>query len=63
MWRELPKEFYRDYAAAKSLIKMADNALAGEKYPEFRQHVFGLTHVMKRVDHDYNKDFKGTGIG
>lgn len=63
MWRGLPKEFYKDYSAAKSLIKMADASLEKEKYAEFRSQVFSLTHLMVYTDHNINKDFKGTGIG
>jgi molecular chaperone DnaK len=63
MWRELPQECYKDYAAARSLIRMADASLEKEKYAEFRSQVFSLTHLMVIIDHHINKDFKGTGIG
>ena len=63
MWRDMPKEAYKDYSAARSLIKMADASLEKEKYAEFRQQVFSLTHLMVFTDHSINKDFKGTGIG
>lgn len=63
MWRELPESYYKDYSAAKSLMKMADASLEKEKYPEFRRQVFSLTHLMVAVNHNFNKDFKGTGIG
>ena len=63
MWKDLPAEFYKDYQAAKSLIRMADASLEKEKYPEFRMQVFSLTHLMVSTDHTINKDFKGTGIG
>src|SRR6185295_12128536 len=63
VWRELPKEYYKDYSAARSLFKMADASLEKEKYAEFRRQVFSLTHLMVFTDHDVNKDFKGTGIG
>jgi len=62
-WRELPPEFYKDYSAAKSLIKMADGSLEKEQYADFRKQVFSLTHLMVITDHRFNKDFKGTGIG
>jgi molecular chaperone DnaK len=62
-WRDMPKEAYKDYSAARSLIKMADASLEKEKYAEFRQQVFSLTHLMVYTDHSINKDFKGTGIG
>lgn len=62
-WRELSQEHYKDFAAARSLIKMADASLEKEKYAEFRRQVFSLTHLMTVTDHHINKDFKGTGIG
>lgn len=63
MWRDLPKEYYKDHAAAKSLIRMADDSLEKEKYAEFRMQVFSLTHLFVAMDNTINKDFKGTGIG
>jgi molecular chaperone DnaK len=63
MWREMPKEAFKDHAAAKSIIRMADASLEKEKFTEFRQQVFSLTHLMVVTDHTINKDFKGTGIG
>lgn len=63
MWRELPKEYYKDYAAARSVIKMADASLENEKYADFRKQVFSLTHLMAISDPRANIDFKGTGIG
>jgi molecular chaperone DnaK len=63
MWRDLPEEFYKDYRAAKSLMKMADVSLEKERYAEFRSQVFSLTHLLVTADHNINKDFKGTGIG
>ncbi len=63
IWRDLPAEYYRDYPAARSLIKMADASLQKEKYAEFRTQVFSLTHLMAVTDHHINKNFKGTGIG
>jgi molecular chaperone DnaK len=63
MWREMPKEAYKDYNAARSLIKMADASLEKERFTEFRQQVFSLTHLMAFTDFSVNKDFKGTGIG
>jgi len=35
MWKELPPESYKDYNAAKSLIRMADASLEKEKYAEY----------------------------
>jgi len=63
LWKELPKEFYKDYAAAKSLMKMADKSLENERFGEFRTQVFSLTHLMVATDNNFNKDFTGTGIG
>ncbi|MFN8315187.1 MAG: Hsp70 family protein [Chitinophagales bacterium] len=54
---------YKDYNAAKSIMRLADTALEGEKYPEFRRHVFHLSSLLKRVRFNFNNDFKGTGIG
>ena len=62
-WRNLPKESFKDYTAARSLIKMADASLENEKYPEFRRQVFSLTHLFNSFKHNINEDFKGTGIG
>jgi hypothetical protein len=42
---------------------MADVSLEKEKYVEFRSQVFSLTHLMVSTDQNFNKDFKGTGIG
>jgi molecular chaperone DnaK len=63
MWRELPAESYKDYPAARSLMKMADASLEKEKYPEFRRQVFSLTHLMVTIKDNINQAFKGTGIG
>lgn len=63
IWKELPQEAFKDYSAAKSLIRMADASLEKEKYAEFRTQVFSLTHLLAYTDHNVNKDFKGTGIG
>ena len=63
MWRELPADAYKDYNAAKSLIKMADDSLEKEKFAEFRTQVFSLTHLLVFADFNSIKDFKGTGIG
>jgi molecular chaperone DnaK len=63
LWRELPAESYKDYGAAKSLIKMADSSLEKERFADFRTQVFSLTHLMVRTDNNFNKDFAGTGVG
>lgn len=62
-FRDLPKEYYRDYNAAKTLIKMANTSLEQEKYPEFRRQVFTLSGLLRQADHHIQSDFKGTGIG
>ena len=54
---------FKDYHAAKSLIKMADETLQKEKYPEFRRHVFSISALLKIVKYNIHSDFKGTGIG
>lgn len=63
IWRELPKEAYKDYTTAQSLIRMANASLEKEKYAEFRLQVFSLTHLMVSLKANSNQDFKGTGIG
>jgi molecular chaperone DnaK len=57
------KEEFKDYNAARSVIKMADDALQKEKYAEFRRHIFGISSLVKTVRFNSNIDFKGTGIG
>ncbi len=54
---------FKDYNAAKSIIKMADVALEKEKFPEFRRHVFNISHLLVSVKNNINSEFKGTGIG
>jgi molecular chaperone DnaK len=63
IWKDLPEDYYKDYTAARALMKMADASLEKERFAEFRQQVFSLTHLMVRSDHYINNDFKGTGIG
>jgi molecular chaperone DnaK len=63
MWRDLPREAYKDYAAAQALIRMADSSLQQERFAEFRTQVFNLTHLMVISQQHANTDFKGTGIG
>jgi molecular chaperone DnaK len=62
-WREMPKEYFKDYTAARTLIKMADASLEKEKFAEFRSQAFSLTHLMTTTDNNFNKEFTGTGIG
>lgn len=54
---------FKDYSAARSIMKMADTSLEKENYPEFRRHVFSISSLLKRAKHQFNSDFKGTGIG
>ncbi|MFN8276799.1 MAG: Hsp70 family protein [Chitinophagales bacterium] len=62
-WKDLPANSYKDHRAAKTVIKMAEGALEKEKHAEFRTHVFNLSHLLVQSDHQFNIDFKGTGIG
>ena len=55
--------YFKDHSAAKSIFKMADAVLEQEKYPEFRRHIFSLSSLLVRANHNFNIDFKGTGIG
>jgi molecular chaperone DnaK len=55
--------YFKDYSAAKSIFKMADAVLEQEKYPEFRRHIFSLSSLLVRANHNHNINFKGTGIG
>ena len=54
---------FKDYTAAKPIIKMADTALEKEAYPEFRRHVFNISSLVKTSRANNYTDFKGTGIG
>lgn len=54
---------FKDYTAAKPIIKMADTALEREAYPEFRRHVFSISSLVKTYRANNYTDFKGTGIG
>lgn len=63
--KSLKREAYKNYSAATAIFKMADKALEKEKYVEFRQHVYNLTHLLAYEDSFKrdSSDFKGTGIG
>jgi len=54
---------FKDYNAAKSIMKMADAALEKERYPEFRRYVFSISALLRVTRINHNIDFKGTGIG
>ncbi len=62
-WKSMPEGAFKDHAAARTLIKMAETSLEKEKYADFRRQVFSLTHLFRTSDFRINKDFKGTGIG
>jgi molecular chaperone DnaK len=63
-FKTLDTDFYTNYDGAKAIIRAADSALANEKYLEFRQHVYSLTHLFVQDEYKIkNQDFKGTGIG
>jgi hypothetical protein len=44
-------------------MKMADKTLETEKFPEFRRQVYSISHLLKNMRFELNKEFKGTGIG
>lgn len=54
---------FKDYNAARSIMKMADAALEKERYPEFRRHVFSISALIRTAKFNNHIDFKGTGIG
>jgi len=62
-YKTYTREEFKDHNAAKSVIKMADEALQKERYPEFRRHVFSISSLVKSARYNSNIDFKGTGIG
>ncbi len=62
-FREMPLSYYRDQAAAKSLIKLGNAAMEKESYAEFRRHVFALSSLIYGGQHANLSEFKGTGIG
>ncbi|RQO31356.1 hypothetical protein DBR32_05170 [Taibaiella sp. KBW10] len=63
-FKALEPAHYTNYNGAQTIFKSADTALNGEKYYEFRQHVYNITHLLVHSDYKVkNDDFKGTGIG
>jgi len=59
-----PATGFKNYAAAQSIFRMADKALEQERFFEFRQHVYSLTHLVKQEESFIrSNDFNGTGIG
>ena len=62
--KSTPANGYSNYNAAISIFKMADKALEQERFFEFRQHVYSLTHLVKQEERFIkSNDFNGTGIG
>lgn len=62
--RNTQPDHFSNYTAAQSIFKMADKALEQERFFEFRQHVYNLTHLLRHEQHFVNNtDFTGTGIG
>lgn len=63
-FKTLPDNAFTNAKGAQTIIRSAQEALDSEKYHEFRQHVYNLTHLIPGVDAKLqNLDFKGTGIG
>lgn len=59
-----PPSEYKNYNAAQSIFKLADKSLEQERFFEFRQHVYNLTHLIKYEESFVkSNDFNGTGIG
>ncbi|WP_118953422.1 Hsp70 family protein [Taibaiella helva] len=55
---------FTNYGAAQSIVRMADKALEQERFFEFRQHVYNLSHLLHNAQSMAGTtDFKGTGIG
>lgn len=62
--KSMPANGYKNYSAVQSIFKMADKALEQERFFEFRQHVYSLTHLVKYEESFVkSNDFNGTGIG
>ena len=62
-YKSYEPEYFKDYKAAGSIIKMADTALQNERFAEFRRNVFSISALLNTTKHNHNIDFKGTGIG
>lgn len=63
-FRDLPESDYTSYSTAKSIFKLADNALQQERFVELRQHVYSLFNLLRAYkDFKPSKEFTGTGIG
>ncbi|MEO5943462.1 MAG: Hsp70 family protein [Ferruginibacter sp.] len=62
-YKNLEEASFKNYSAARSIMKMADTALENEKYAEFRRHVFSISALLHKTNLHINPEFKGTGIG
>jgi molecular chaperone DnaK len=63
-FKHAPESDFTNHNAAKSIFAMADKALEQQRFAEFRQHVYNLTHLLKHDEgFQKSKEFKGTGIG
>lgn len=62
-YKDMDASSFKDYKMAKSLIKIAGEALEKEKYTEFRNTIFSISHLLHLTDPRIHIDFKGTGIG
>lgn len=61
--KELSPDAYTNFGAAQAIARMADKALEQERFFEFRQHVYNLSHLLRHEQPMMNNvDFKGTGI-
>ena len=64
MISEYSADQFTNYNSARSILQMAQKSLDQEKFVEFRQHFYNLTHLLKyEKAYQDNPDFKGTGIG
>jgi molecular chaperone DnaK len=63
--KSLDNNDFKNHHAAQAIFKIADQALQQERFHEFRQHVYNLTHLLRYEKSSLNSttDFKGTGIG
>ncbi len=55
--------YFTSYNSAKAIFKLADNAVAQEKFGDFRKHIFHLSSLVKGHRKTLNQEFNGTGIG
>ena len=63
-YKHLSDDAFTNAKAARMVINTAQSALDNERFHEFRQHLYNLTHLMVGNERQSkNRDFKGTGIG